>query len=92
MNTTLDDHTSSSSSSSSHSSAGVVGDDAAHIRNALEVDRLSRELAERFDVARDFIESRVQVEFRRWSSAPIQDFVPIFVERTIRGSIRSHAI
>jgi len=79
--------------SPSHNSiAENVPDDAAQVRNELEVDRLSRELAERFQIARDLVESRVRDEFRRWSSVPIQDFVPIFVERAMRGRIRSHAI
>jgi hypothetical protein len=88
MDAPLDDPT----SLPENSVAENADDDVAQIRNEREVEQLSSELAERFQVARDVVESRVRAEFRRWSSVPIKDFVPIFVERAIRGRIRSHAI
>lgn len=55
-----------------------------------EVERLTEQLSfeysEQFD--RDTIETVVRADFARWSGAPIQDFVPIFVERKIRERLR----
>jgi hypothetical protein len=59
------------------------------VREDLEVDRLSAELANRFhDVSPDVIEYGVRLEFGRWSGVPVRDFVPIFVERALRGKLR----
>jgi hypothetical protein len=59
------------------------------VREAIEVDRLSAALANQFeDVSRDLIEEDVREEFDRWSDVPVRDFVPIFVERALRGKLR----
>jgi hypothetical protein len=59
------------------------------VREDLEVDRLSAELATRFEgVSPEVIEYGVRQEFGRWSAVPVQDFVPIFVERALRGKLR----
>jgi hypothetical protein len=65
-----------------------LSDDTARVRHEREVDRLSAELADRFHVAREIIEDGVRAEFGRWSTVPVQDFVPIFVERSVRGKLR----
>ncbi len=60
------------------------------VREELEVDRLSAVLADRFrGMAPDMIEHRVREEFGRWSAVPVHDFVPIFVERNLRGELRA---
>jgi len=62
------------------------------VREDLEVDRLTADLADRFrDISPDVIEYGVRAEFERWSGVPVHDFVPIFVERTLRGKLRSVA-
>jgi hypothetical protein len=61
-----------------------------HVQQELEVDRLSDALAEEFERADpDTIEIVVRAEFARRSRAPVQDFVPVFVERTIRQRFRN---
>jgi len=60
-----------------------------HVHQEIEVDRLSGELAAeygQFDPAT--IETVVRAEFTRRSARPVQDFVPIFVERTLRRRLR----
>jgi hypothetical protein len=65
-------------------------DDTAQVRHRLEVDRLSRDLADEFDhVAPETIEDSVRTEFVRRSDAPVQDFVPIFVYRNLREKLRA---
>jgi hypothetical protein len=65
-------------------------DPAQHVLQELEVDRLSDALAEEFERADpDTIETVVRAEFARRSRAPIQDFVPVFVERTLRRRFRN---
>jgi hypothetical protein len=64
-------------------------DNTARVRHDHEVDRLSRELADRFHIAREIVEDRVRAEFGRWSAVPVQDFVAIFVERRMRGNLRT---
>jgi hypothetical protein len=60
------------------------------IREDLEIGRLSAELAHRFrGVPPEVIEHSVREEFVRWSAVPIHDFVPIFVERALRGKLRA---
>ena len=50
-------------------------------------------LADAFQgTSRDELESRVREEFTRWSAVPVRDFVPIFVERALRGRLRASAI
>jgi hypothetical protein len=66
-----------------------VSDGLALVREDLEVDRVSAELANRFqDVSPAVIELGVRNEFGRWSTVPVRDFVPIFVERALRGKLR----
>jgi hypothetical protein len=66
-----------------------MNDDAAAVRKQLEVDRIRGELVDEFDdISPEMIEAGVRVEFERRSQYPIQDFVPIFVERTLRGKLR----
>jgi hypothetical protein len=70
----------------------VSDDSHGGVRDDLEIDRLTAELADRFrDVSPDVIEYGVRAEFDRWSSVPVHDFVPIFVARTLRGKLRSIA-
>jgi hypothetical protein len=69
-----------------------VKDDAAAVRQDLEVDRLSSELADRFtQLPPAAIEDGVRAEFDRRSDSPVQDFVPIFVERALRAKLRALA-
>ena len=59
------------------------------VREEFEADRLTADLVDRFrDVSPDVIECRVRDEFDRWSAAPVRDFIPIFVERALRGTLR----
>jgi hypothetical protein len=70
----------------------VVGmrDDTAMVRHRIEVDRLSRDLADEFaQIAPAAIEDSVRAEFVRRSDAPVQDFVPIFVYRNLREKLRA---
>jgi hypothetical protein len=60
------------------------------VREELEADRLTADLVNRFqNVSPDVIESRVREEFDRWQGVPVRDFVPIFVERALRGKLRN---
>jgi hypothetical protein len=60
------------------------------VHQELEVDRLSDVLATEFERADpDTIETVVRAEFAHRSRAPIQDFVPVFVERTLRRRFRN---
>ena len=60
------------------------------VREEFEADRLTAELVNRFsDVSPDVIECRVREEFDRWAGVPVRDFVPIFVERALRGKFRA---
>jgi hypothetical protein len=68
----------------------AVNDGPGLVREDLEVGRLSAELADRFhDVSPEAIEDEVRAEFVRWSAVPVQDFVPIFVERAMRQKLRT---
>jgi hypothetical protein len=59
------------------------------VREEFEADRLTAELVNRFrDVSPDVIECRVREEFDRWAGVPVRDFIPIFVERALRGKFR----
>jgi hypothetical protein len=65
-------------------------DDTAQVRHQIEVDRLSRDLVDEFDqIAPAAIEDRVRAEFVRRSDAPVQDFVSIFVYRSLREKLRA---
>jgi len=60
-----------------------------HVHQEIEVDRLRGELAAEFcQIDPDAIETVVRAEFTRRSARPIQDFVPIFVERTLRSRLQ----
>jgi hypothetical protein len=59
-----------------------------HVRNETEIGRISTELAGSLEASPDTIESAVRAEFDRRASAKIQDFVPIFVERSLRHALR----
>jgi hypothetical protein len=62
------------------------------VREEFEADRLTAELVNRFsDVSPDVIECRVREEFDRWAGVPVRDFIPIFVERALRGKLRNLA-
>ena len=62
------------------------------VREEFEADRLTAELVNRFsDVSPDVIECRVREEFDRWAGVPVRDFVPIFVERALRGKLRNQS-
>jgi hypothetical protein len=66
-----------------------VSDGVELVREDLEVDRVSAELADKFqDVSPDVIEHGVRQEFGRWSAVPVRDFVPVFVERALRRKLR----
>ena len=65
-------------------------DGASQVRHEHEVERISADLADKFDdVSLQVIESGVRAEFERRSSSPVQDFVPVFVERSLRGKLRA---
>jgi hypothetical protein len=67
-------------------------DGATLVREEFEADRLTAELVNRFrDVSPDVIECRVREEFDRWAGVPVRDFVPIFVERALRGRLRNQS-
>ena len=54
-----------------------------------EIDQLAAELAGEFrDLSVDAITRAVRAEFTRWSASPVQDFVPIFVRRSLRQQLR----
>ena len=66
-------------------------DGATLVREEFEADRLTADLVNRFrDVSPDVIECRVREEFDRWSGVPVRDFVPIFVERALRGKLHAN--
>ena len=68
-------------------------DGATLVREEFEADRLTADLVNRFgDVSPDVIECRVREEFDRWSGVPVRDFVPIFVERALRGALASQRV
>jgi hypothetical protein len=52
------------------------------------IHRLSREFPEHTP---ESLAAQVATELEAFSDAPVQDFVPIFVERRVRASIRQHA-
>jgi hypothetical protein len=65
-------------------------DGTAQVRHQIEVDRLSRDLVDEFDqIAPAAIEESVRAEFVQRSDAPVQDFVSIFVYRSLREKLRA---
>jgi hypothetical protein len=51
-----------------------------------EVQRILAAYADRvLDVSHDEVETALRAEFERWSDVPIPDYVPIFVERSMRS-------
>jgi hypothetical protein len=68
----------------------VVRDGATLVREEFDVDRLTAALANTFEgVSLEQIELHVRQEFARWSAVPVRDFVPIFIERALRGRMRA---
>jgi hypothetical protein len=69
---------------------GLMSDDRATeiVRKELEIERLSAELSDEFHVSPEMLEAGLRSEFERRSTYPVQDFVPIFVERSVRGKLR----
>jgi hypothetical protein len=58
-------------------------------RTELEIGRIRDELADQFgDVAPGVIEAGIRNEFERRADYPVQDFVPVFVERSVRQKLR----
>ena len=61
-----------------------------HVRESNEIDRITDELSDEFEaVAPPTIEAAVRAEFDRRHDARVQDFVPVFVERSLRRKLRS---
>jgi hypothetical protein len=69
---------------------GLMSDDRATevVRKELEIARLSSELSEKYHLSPEMLEAGVRAEFDRRAAYPIQEFVPIFVERSVRGKLR----
>ena len=68
----------------------AIEDEAAHVRRQNEIDRLTAELADEFhDVSPELIDAAVRAEFTRREQRTLQDFVPIFAERSLRGRLRT---
>jgi hypothetical protein len=66
----------------------AMRDDTARVREQIEIERLRNELAGEFDdVSPDVIEQGIRNEFQRRAAYPVQDFVPVFVERSIRQKL-----
>jgi hypothetical protein len=59
------------------------------VRKELEIERISAELSERYHLSPEMLEAGVRAEFDRRVGYPIQEFVPIFVERSVRGKLRN---
>jgi len=65
-------------------------EDAAHVRQENEIDRLTAELTDEYrDLSPSLIGEAVRAEFTRREEYRVQDFVPIFAERSLRGKLRS---
>jgi hypothetical protein len=54
------------------------------VRKEREIERLSAELSDEYHVSPETLEAGVRAEYDRRSGYPIQEFVPIFVERSVR--------
>jgi hypothetical protein len=70
-----------------------LDDEAAqHVDHEGEVERLSAGLAYEFrHLAPESIEQAVRAGFERRSNARVTDFLPLFVERDVRRSLRAQA-
>jgi hypothetical protein len=67
----------------------MARDASMHVREEIEIERLRAELSDEFhDVSAEMLESGLRDEFERRSQYPVQDFVPIFVERSLRQKLR----
>ena len=67
-----------------------MNDDAARIREQLEIGRIRDDLADEFDdVAPEVLEQGIRNEFARRAAYPVQDFVPVFVQRSVRQKLRA---
>jgi hypothetical protein len=67
----------------------TMKDDPARIREEIEVARLREELAGEFgDVSPEVLEQGIRTEFELRASYPVQDFVSVFVERSVRSKLR----
>ena len=63
----------------------MTPDGAAAVRQSIEVDRITEGLASRFPrYEPETVEALVKAEFGKRSQAPVQDFVPVFVERVLK--------
>ncbi len=58
------------------------------VRQEIEIERLRSELSDEFHVSPEMLEAGLRAEFESRSEYPVQDFVPIFVERSVRGKLR----
>jgi hypothetical protein len=52
------------------------------------VQAVTNRLAEEFGGTASDLEHRVRSEFSRWDNARVTQFVPVFVERTVRAELR----
>lgn len=60
------------------------------VRQSNEIGRITDELAGKYPrYEPDTVEALVRAEFTRRSQAPIQDFVPVFVERALKSRLRN---
>jgi hypothetical protein len=65
-------------------------DEATRVRKQSEIGRLRDELSVEFDdVSPTVIEQGIRSEFERRAAFPVQDFVPVFVERSVRRKLRA---
>jgi hypothetical protein len=58
------------------------------VRKELEIERLSVELSDEYHLSPETLEAGVRAEYDRRATYPIQEFVPIFVERSVRKKLR----
>jgi hypothetical protein len=58
------------------------------VRKELEIERLSAELSDEFEVSPEMLKAGLRAEFECRETYPVQDFVPVFVERSIRQKLR----
>jgi hypothetical protein len=67
-------------------------DDTARVRQENEIDRLTADLTNEYrDVSPELIGDAVRAEFTRREQRTVQDFIPIFAERSLRGKLRGLA-
>jgi hypothetical protein len=66
-------------------------DDAQRVRQQNEIDRLTADMTGEFPaVSPELINEAVRAEFTRREQRRVQDFVPIFAERSLRGKLRTN--